>query len=546
MEPDGGGVVCEAGCSSRVARVASQFGLPRHVFGGGVADPIRVRLGAGRITALVGPSGSGKTTALRQLEAKFPQAHNVDRLRFPRDCPVVDAVLPEKPLADALAILSGCALGEPRLWVRSYDELSEGEKFRARLARALGLQAGSRVPAPLLCDEFCAGLHRRAARAIAYNLRKLVTRLGLNLVVATSNDDVLPDLQPDTLIRLAGDGRREVLERSPVRRPLSLARRLHIAAGSKRDYAAFAAMHYRGSDGLGFVDKVFVMRLGIGGEPMGIVVYAHAPLELALRNKATRGRFSGNPARLNRELRIVRRLVIHPDLRGCGLGHRLVRETLPAVGTSYVETLASMGAVNPVFEKAGMQRIGQCALPREQQSALEDLRGLGVDPLGRDFLAQISRRPRVRRLARRMAYNWYRATTGCGQRRARRQTPQALAQTVRGLVGSQPVYYLWHRPGGCTDQGDNVRHQCTAATRLDRNDTRTSVRADATDRNDTRTSVSADTTRPKRAANFSSRGRPNVDDTGHTRRSKTPEAPRKYTRVSKMGGPSWRRNTTRP
>ena len=193
------------------------------------------------------------------------------------------------------------------------------------------------------------------------------------------------------------------------------------------------------------MDKVFVLREGVGGEPCGIVVYSHAPLELALRNRATQGRFVRNADRLNREVRILRRLVIHPDVRGCGLGHRLVARTLPRVGTRFVECLASMGVVNPVFEKAGMKRIGQCAPTPEQAKVLAALAKLGTDPFGRDFGLQVCRRPGVRRIVSAFVYNWYRATTGGGVRRVARQSPQLLAQTFRGLIGSRPVYYLWCR-----------------------------------------------------------------------------------------------------
>jgi energy-coupling factor transporter ATP-binding protein EcfA2 len=437
----------EARSTPWVAQVALQFGLCRGELGQRTQEPIRVRLGGGRITAFVGPSGSGKTTALSQIEARHPNVHSVQRVGFGPGRSIVDSVLPGGSLGEALSILSACALGEPRLWIRCYSELSDGERFRARLAKALGLHTGGRAAAPLLCDEFCTGLHRRAAKAIAYNLRKLVTRRSLNVVVATSNEDLLADLQPDAAVHLWGNEGHGLVEHEPVRRAISFSRRLRIERGGKRDYDRFASMHYRDTDELGFVDKIFVLREGVGGEALGIVVYSHGALELALRNRATEGRYVRNPARLNREVRVVRRLVIHPDVRGCGLGHRLVRQTLPLVGTRCVECLASMGAVNPVFEKAGMRRIGQCALSAEQTAALAELTRLEVDPHARDFALQVCRRPRVRRIVSQFVYNWYRATTGRGERRVARQSPQVLAQTFRGLIGSRPVYYLWCRDG---------------------------------------------------------------------------------------------------
>ena len=432
--------------SRRTVEVAQLFGAGPPD-GRVVVPDLSIPIGGGRIVAFVGPSGSGKTTALAQIEQRYPAARNLERMSFPEGKALVDAVLPRGSLSDALRILNLCALGEVQLWLRAYSTLSAGEQFRARLARALGAEMAAGGRGLLLIDEFGSGLHRRAARAIAHNLRKIVTRSGIAVAVATPHDDILSDLQPDTLVEFDGGASACISERTPRRQPLSLMRRMHIEPGSRRDYEAFARMHYRTTDELGFVSKVFVMRERLRGPSVGIVVYSHPPAELALRNQETGGRFKGDLKRLNREMRILRRLVVHPDLRGCGLGHRLVRRTLPLVGTPYVECLAAMGEVNPVFERAGMQRIGVCATPQERERTVAQLRELDVDPLAPDFEQQVCRRPRVRKLVAAQVFRWYQATTGGGEKRVERQSPQLLARIFRGLVGMQPAYYLWKRKG---------------------------------------------------------------------------------------------------
>jgi len=435
--------------SARTAAVGLQFGIPLHATTVTVVDSARVTLGPGRIVLLIGPSGGGKTSALGQIERQFAGGCMVQRVTFPLDAAVIDRIAPWTTLGEALSLTAVCGLGEARLWVRPFEELSDGEKFRARLARAIALHARGEAAAPLLCDEFCSALHRRVAKAVAFCLRKIATRRKLSLVVACSNEDVIPDLQPDAVVRLTGGGRCAVEERTVrASKPFTGRSRMRIEPGSKRDYDAFSAMHYRASDELGFVDKVFVMREGRGGEAVGIVVYAHAPLELKLRNEATEGLFSRDAARVNRSLRILRRLVIHPDVRGCGLGHYLVRRTLPLVGTEYVECLAAMGEFNPVFEKAGMERIGQYDLSRDRQAALAQLREMDIDPTSREFPMLVCRRRSVREIVSRVVHAWYAGTTGGGGRRVARQSPQLLAQTFRGLIGSRPVYYLWKRSRG--------------------------------------------------------------------------------------------------
>jgi GNAT superfamily N-acetyltransferase len=404
---------------------------------------------------VVGPSGAGKTSLLNGLARRLPECRDVARARFAGDRALIDAVAGGRPLGEAMSILTACGLGAPRLWIRRFDELSEGERFRARLARSIHLHLKGADPrAPLLCDEFGSTLHRRVARAVAFNLAKLVRRRGMTAAVATTHEDLVEDLQPNLILRLSGDAPHSMITRVPRQAPPSFARRFHIAPGGKQDYERFAFMHYRHRDELGFVDRVFVLRDGVGGEPLGIIVYAYGPLDLALRNQATGGRFRGNPDRLNREMRIIRRLIIHPDIRGCGIGHWLVRQTLKWVDVPFVECLAAMGTVNPVFEKAGMERIGVCRPPPGRQRLVNWLRQHGVDPLARDFERQIVTHVEVHRVVADAVRAWYRATTGARRDRAATQSPRLLAQTFRQLVWSQPVYYLWRK-----DEGARVKNE---------------------------------------------------------------------------------------
>lgn len=430
----------------RKRKVCWDFGIPPREQPFTLAEDLPVALKPGAIVLLSGPSGSGKSSILAALAEKVPNAVWVGRSRFPTHRAIVDAIAPGKTLATALEILTACGLGEPRLWIRQFRDLSDGERFRAALAKAVGVSLSGNVARPILCDEFTAILHRRAAKAIAYNLRKLVTRHGLTLVAATTHEDVIPDLQPDQVIHLGG-GEPGITSRNPRDRATSLQRRATIEAGSVRDYRQFGPMHYRHRDGLGFVDKVFLLRESPRGEALGILVFAHAPLELALRNRCTQGRFTRNPRRLNRELRILRRLVMHPDVRGCGLGHWFVEKTLPRVGVRFVECLAAMGAVNPVFEKAGMQRIGRCPLPRGRLALLQRLRQWGIDPFADDFSRKIARTPRVRALVERTIEKWVDTTQGAHKYRVHGKPPTVLAATFRQCIGEPPLYYLWDKAG---------------------------------------------------------------------------------------------------
>lgn len=462
--------------TQRTASVSVGFGVPHFGSATTIVPETDVLLGAGRIVLLLGPSGSGKSGLMQEIGRRFAGACMVGDMRSPRDAAVIDAVAPYSDFDEAVAVLTRCGLGEARLWLRRFDELSDGERFRARLACAIGRFARRKGVVPILCDEFCSGLHRRVAKAISYNLRKLADEYRLCVVLACSHDDIVKDLQPDTIVRLpitpqpssfpkgstrghaknvrSGERPDDPAQRSGAvkakeskrsRRVISIRRNLQIQPGCKADYDAFAAMHYRATDELGFVDKVFVLRDRSDSSLAGIVVYAHGPLELSLRNQATGGRFVRQPGKLNREMRILRRLVMHPDLRGCGLGHYLVRKTLPMLGKPYVECLASMGAYNPVFERAGMKRIGQYEISPTCRTALAELAAMDIDPGAREFLLRVCRSRRVRSIVSHVVREWYAATTAGGESRVSRQSSEFLVQAFRGLIGSRPVYFLWRR-----------------------------------------------------------------------------------------------------
>jgi len=62
--------------------------------------------------------------------------------------------------------------------------------------------------------------------------------------------------------------------------------------------------------------------------------------------------------KLNQELWVLARVVIHPTYRGAGLASDFVRASCASCPVPWIETLTVMGHLNPFFEKAGFQCIG--------------------------------------------------------------------------------------------------------------------------------------------------------------------------------------------
>ncbi|MGD2111310.1 MAG: hypothetical protein PVI86_18175, partial [Phycisphaerae bacterium] len=123
--------------SARTAAVTFQFGVPVDPGEVTILEQARLRLRPGEIVLVLGLSGSGKTTALDRIDRHHAGARKVQRLTFSSGTAIVDQVAPWASLSEALSILTACGLGEAPLWVRPFHTLSDGEKFRAQLARAV-------------------------------------------------------------------------------------------------------------------------------------------------------------------------------------------------------------------------------------------------------------------------------------------------------------------------------------------------------------------------------------------------------------------------
>jgi ABC-type ATPase with predicted acetyltransferase domain len=120
--------------------------------------------------------------------------------------------------AFAAKMLATAGLGEAALFLRRPDRLSDGERWRLRLAvtvarlyrltghdRLIG-QGGRIRPTLLVADEFAAVLDRTTAAGVARGLRRTIDRLArvgipVAAAVATSHDDLQPALLPDRVER---------------------------------------------------------------------------------------------------------------------------------------------------------------------------------------------------------------------------------------------------------------------------------------------------------------------------------------------------------
>lgn len=159
---------------------------------------------AGEVMLLAGASGSGKSSLLRALvrRARREGAIVVDlrRIVLPRDRPTLDC-FDDADVGDALRRLARVGLAEVWTWLRPPSQLSEGQRWRLRLALALvALERAGDRRALLVCDEFAALLDRITAHVVASLVRRTASANGFAAIVATSHDDLVGALRPDAIV----------------------------------------------------------------------------------------------------------------------------------------------------------------------------------------------------------------------------------------------------------------------------------------------------------------------------------------------------------
>jgi len=171
----------------------------------------RIELRPGDICYITGPSGSGKSVLLQELYAAADESERIelDGIDLSSGRSLVDCI--DGNFYEALSILSKAGLSDVFCVLNQPGRLSDGQKYRFRLAKALQSAGDGPRSKIIFADEFCSALDRITAAVVAYNVRRFATRHKVTFILAGSHEDILADLAPEVLVVKDMTGKTEVI-----------------------------------------------------------------------------------------------------------------------------------------------------------------------------------------------------------------------------------------------------------------------------------------------------------------------------------------------
>ena len=274
--------------SYRAARVKSLFNCESGANFALDAD-LPLEDSAWKIGVVVGPSGSGKTSIGRSI---WPDVGIYDGDQgWPADKPIVDAIAPKGGFDDVTGALSAVGLGSVPAWLRPYHALSNGEKFRAGLARIIA-EGKQRV----IIDEFTSVVDRQIAKVGAGAFSKSWKRGGGQAVLLSCHYDILDWVEPDWVF----DTRTGELQRGSLwRRPKF---ELEVFATNGSYWPMFEPHHYLK------LPRMISAKYYVG------FIEGEAVCHLA-----------SSPALQSAGMRLAR-MVVMPEWQGAGVGMKFLNE----------------------------------------------------------------------------------------------------------------------------------------------------------------------------------------------------------------------------
>ena len=196
--------------SYRAARVKSLFNAENGCNFDLVIDNVDLT-GEWNIGVVVGPSGSGKTSIGKKIFGGGNKIYDYHD-GWPADKPIIDCIAPDGDFNEVTGALANVGLGDVPAWLRPFRVLSNGEQFRAGLARIV-----CEKPDEIVVDEFTSVIDRQIAKIGSQAFQKSWRRSNPKgkVVLLTPHYDILEWIQPDWII----DTKTKTFSKERLRRP---------------------------------------------------------------------------------------------------------------------------------------------------------------------------------------------------------------------------------------------------------------------------------------------------------------------------------------
>lgn len=137
------------------------------------------------IGCIIGASGTGKTTIAKELFDVIDEFEYSDKT-------IIDELTQNNKLDEVVDLLNKVGFSSPPSWLKPYNVLSNGEKMRVNLAKAI-LQKKDII----VFDEFTSVVDRNVAKIGSYAVAKYIRKNQKKFVAVACHYDILEWLEPD-------------------------------------------------------------------------------------------------------------------------------------------------------------------------------------------------------------------------------------------------------------------------------------------------------------------------------------------------------------
>lgn len=193
------------------------------------------QLGEWNIGVICGASGSGKSTILKHLAKECNSS--IANSKFDNTKCLIsnfDTMTPK----EATLLLSQMGLASVPTWIRPFNVLSNGEQYRASLAKAVSDAKDDEI---IFVDEYTSVVDRNVAMAMSNALQKYIRMHNKRIILATCHYDIFDWLRPDWIYDLNKGG---ALEKGDYLRQPRPQIELQVYRTTCDTWARFKKYHY--------------------------------------------------------------------------------------------------------------------------------------------------------------------------------------------------------------------------------------------------------------------------------------------------------------